>query len=605
MFLGKLLKRAIGGNMKKVRNKILLTFMLTTGFLVILTGIYNVYNLILLNEEEKKSVVNILSQEADERIKEQVDSALSIIKYYGEQATAGTITELEAQAYAKDAIKALAYGDDGYFWIDDTKGNLIAHSTQPENEGKNRLEMEDPNGNKILHNIIDAATSGTGYSTFQWEKTDAGDSESLDRRVYSALYEPWEWIVSTGIYLDSIDTTIEAKEIVMHRNLIQGIVAVVVGVAIALLASFFMSLWLSKKISDPVVELAESFGKDDEGRIRMQQAQVRSRDEIGQLANTLNIMSGQVRNFMESVDKEAEELVSASGIMHDSAQVLNEHITVISGTTEEMAGGMEETAASCEEMNATTDQMTNVMNALASKTTGISQSVEEIAKRSTHIKDTLTETGHETKTLLEETREDLLQSIEESKSVKEIHALADVILQITDQTNLLALNANIEAARAGQAGAGFAIVAEEIRKLAESSKGTASDIQRIIGDVTQAVEHLTNNANRLIGFVETRVSDDYRYMLESSESYSKETDQLNGLIAEVKETTGMLRDSMETVAQAIEEITASANEGASGTTEIAQAVSSTNQQATQMSEQSDALKENAKHLKALLGGFKL
>lgn len=579
--------------------------MLTTAFLVILTGIYNVYNLIRLGEEEKASLVSILLEEADSQLEEQVETALSVIEDYAKQAEAGKITKEEAQINAKNAIKGMRYGKDGYFWIDNTKGELIAHPITPEKEGTNRIDIEDPTGNKLVQNIIEAATTKSGFTNFQWEKPEAEQGQLTNKRVYSALYEPWEWIVSTGTYLDSMENSIAAKEISMRNNYVNGFLAIAIGVVISLLASFIISLWLSRKISKPVVQLVESFGKDEEGRIRIQEVQVSTKDEIGQLANTLNVMSQQVRTFIESVDEEAKMLVEASGSMHASAEELNEHMTVVSGTTEELAGGMEETAASCEEMNAATEQMTEVMQDMAVKTEGISQAVDEIAKRSSTIKATLTETGQETKSLLQDTREDLMHSIEEAKSVNEIYALADVIVQITEQTNLLALNANIEAARAGEAGAGFAIVAEEIRKLAENSKGTASDIQQIIKEVTQAVEHLSDNANRLIEFIETRVTKDYEFMLESSESYSHDTQTLNDLRSEVGQTSEALRESISSVAQAIGEITASANEGASNTTDIAHSVSSANHHTSQMSEQSDKLKENAEHLKALLSRFKL
>ena len=591
--------------MKKIRNKILLTFMLTTAFLVILTGIYNVSNLIQLNDEEREAVSLILSQESEGHLKEQVESAVSLVEFYADQAAKGQISETEAKQSAKEAIKALRYAQDGYFWIDDTKGNLIAHPMSPENEGNNRLEIKDPKGTMLIQNIIQAAQSGDGYSTYQWEKPDAVNGELTDKRVYSQLYAPWGWIISSGVYFDSFEASIQAKEEIMNENLVISIIAVGVGVVVSLIASLLISLWLSRKISAPIIRLTESFAKDDEGRVRMQEVQVESKDEIGQLALALNVMSKQVREFIESVDNEAVEVVDSSKLMDQSAQALNQQMLVISRTTEDMAGGMEETAASCEEMNATTEQMENVVNNIVSRTKSISQSADEMADRSVDLKNKLTSTNDETQNIIKQTRDELIKSIEESKAVNEIHNLADVILQITEQTNLLALNANIEAARAGTAGLGFSVVAEEIRKLAENSKGTASNIQQVIKDVTQSVEHLTRSSTELLEFVESKVTEDYTFMLNSSEYYREDTFELKQLIGEVQQTINVLSESMGSVSQAIEEITASANEGAVGTTEIAESVSSTKHHVDQMSYKSDVLKNNAENLKKLLEHFKL
>ena len=148
--------------------------------------------------------------------------------------------------------------------------------------------------------------------------------------------------------------------------------------------------------------------------------------------------------------------------------------------------------------------------------------------------------------------------------------LSNTILDITSQTNLLALNAAIEAARAGEAGRGFAVVADEIRSLAENSKNAANEIQKVTNDVILSVENLSINSQEILGFIDKTVISDYASMVNISDQYNKDAELVNDIVTDLSATTEQLSASIQNMVKAINEVTSATNEGALGTSNIAE-----------------------------------
>ena len=176
---------------------------------------------------------------------------------------------------------------------------------------------------------------------------------------------------------------------------------------------------------------------------------------------------------------------------------------------------------------------------------------------------------------------------------------------MVSQTNLLSLNASIEAARAGEAGKGFAVVAGEIGALAEQSRQTVIKIQEVTQEVTEAVQNLSTNARKLLDFVVKDVTADYREFLTIGEQYKKDGASVDELMSEFSTIAQELFDNMEGIKNSIRDISKAAEEGAEGTTEIAQRASIIVNESAEVLEQVTKTKQSSESLRGEIGKFQV
>lgn len=594
--------------MSKIKYKILFTLLITSSIIIILTGGYSVFNVIKLNNTEIVNTKKILFDDYDKMIKNEVETASHILNTYYDFYKEGKLTEIEAQEQAKNIIKKLRYSEDGYFWIDDINGILIAHPMVPDQEGTNRITIEDPNGIQLIQELINAAidNKNSGYTSYMWEKPEDVNTGKLSpKKAYSQLFEPWNWVISTGNYVDNIDLIVDGKQLELDHSLKKNIISIGLFMIISLVVIFVVGVVLSKKISDPIIKLVKTFEKDENGQIRIQEINESSNDEIGLLSNTLNELSLQVKSFINGVVQESKNVVESSDDVKSDMLLLTEQIQEISVTTEEISAGIEETAASTEEMTTTTLNIVAAVESIAHKAQQATTSVSELSQRAGTLKSNLITSTQDGNQMLSQTKEKLDDAIEASKSVTQITELADAILQITNQTNLLALNASIEAAHAGEAGKGFAVVADEIRKLAEDSAITAVSIQDVIKTVVHSVENLSYSSSLLLKFIGTNVKNDYDLMLTSSDEYHNDAKHLEVNVCDFESTANELQNSIETMMKAIDEISSASNGGAKGANNIVDRIILVTEKSEGLLLQANKSNKYAENLLKLVSKFKL
>ncbi len=593
---------------KKIKYRILGTFLITSTLFIVFLSTYVIFNLIQLNKSETAAVEKMLFSDYDNMIKNEVEAAITILESYHDAYEEGLMPEKEAQETAKRIIKKLKYGNDGYFWIDDTSGVLVAHPVKPEDEGKNRLDITDPNGVKLIREIIEAAADNqrSGYTDYMWEKPeDAGTDRLTQKRAYSKLFKPWNWIVSTGNYVDDIQNIVSEKGVELNRNLTENILGILIFLGLSIIAMIFVGLALSRKLSEPIVKIVRAFEKDEDGQISIQEIRLKSRDEIGILANTLNEMSMQIKGFINGVMSESANIDASADNVRDQMTMMNKLIEEVSETTEELSAGMEETAASTQEMYATAVEIGTAVDLIAGKAQESERHVIEISKRAKDLKENISNAIIDGTQIIGKSRKNLEKALLEAESVKRINELADVILQITSQTNLLALNASIEAVRAGEAGKGFAVVADEIRVLAEDSKNTANKITGIIRQVTGSVSNLSDNSSELLDFIDTTVKRDFDMILNASGEYERDSENLSLLVADFSRTSEELNVSISNMIKAINEITSANSEEAEGTSNIAQRSVQVKERANELLVQANKSKKYSENLMNYVSKFKL
>ncbi|WP_411679231.1 methyl-accepting chemotaxis protein [Clostridium thailandense] len=561
--------------MKKIRYKILLTFLITSSLIIIITGGYNIINLIQLDKNEIATFKKILFNDYDKMIKNEVETSAGILTTYYNLYKDGKLSEKEAKEEAKNAIKNLRYNKEGYFWIDDMNGILVAHPIQPGQEGTNRINIKDPNGVELIKEIIKAAgdNKNSGYTDFMWPKPlENGTNKLSPKRAYSQLFKPWNWIISTGNYVDDINLLVSSKEIELNKNLKRNIVATIAFMAILLLVIVLISMTLSKKISDPIIKIVKAFEKDENGQIRIQEIKLNSKDEIGLLANTLNEMSLQVKNFISGVVLESKNVHDSVNVVNQDVYSLNLQMQEISKTIEELSAGVEETYASTEELNSISVEIESAVEIVANKAQEGALSAEEISKKAISLKDSsimLQNEANETRLKIKNSMDKALCKI---KEVEKIKVLSDAILQISSQTNLLALNAAIESARAGESGKGFSVVAEQIRKLAEDSKTNVNEMQNIVNTIFQAVNSLVDVSTQTLIYIETKVVDSYKDFVLVGENYDKDSAYIDNLVSDLSSTSEEILASIKTIAESINEISKASSDEANGTSDIADRV---------------------------------
>ena len=303
-----------------------------------------------------------------------------------------------------------------------------------------------------------------------------------------------------------------------------------------------------------------------------QTIQIKSKDEIGELALAVNQFIGNIREIILEVNLCANGVSDSAKSVASYLTLLNNHINDSSATVEELAAGMEETSASTEEVNASSVEIETAIFAMSKKAEGGATAAGEINERANKLKESAVSSKEAAAQIYEKAKDKLETALEQAKAISEISLLSDTILEISGQTNLLALNAAIEAARAGEAGRGFAVVADEIRKLAEHSQNTINKIQSVTAEVVDSVKNLADSSKSVMSFIDTTVTKDYEEQVKTGEAYGEDAVYVDNLVSDFSATSQELTATIQEVIKAISDITITMDEGAKGTQNIAEKI---------------------------------
>ncbi|MEG0005339.1 MAG: methyl-accepting chemotaxis protein [Clostridium sp.] len=348
------------------------------------------------------------------------------------------------------------------------------------------------------------------------------------------------------------------------------IAIIISAIGITYLLAHFISRSISKPMNQIIVDL-KNMSHGDFRKVDSEIHSVRG-DEIGNISLAIKTMQSSLNHLIGNVSSEAETIEKVVNAISRNMNELNSNIEDVTSTTEELSAGMEETAASAQEMNATADEIEKAVNSISIKAEEGAIEASNINARAIVTRDNVIKAQEKAMEILLGTKEKLEIAVENSKVVEQITLLSDGIMQISSQTNLLALNAAIEAARAGEVGKGFAVVADEIRKLAEESKNIVVEIQSVTNKVTNSVRELASSSKNLMKFVSEEVHSDYEKMINVADDYSKDAEFVSSLVGDFSSTSKDLLYSIQEVIRTIEQVSLSSNEGATGTTNIAQKI---------------------------------
>lgn len=402
----------------------------------------------------------MLSQRKAE-ISSVLNSGLSLLKRAQESVERGEMTLLEAQELVKSEITAIRYRGQNYLWIFDTEATQLAHGTSQKDVGNNLINFTDPNGKKVYVAFLDAIRkNGEGYVDYVWTK--AGSSTPEPKISFVKLYRPWGWILATGVYTDDIDA--EFNQLIGKKAIFFGLL-----LAMIFIASMLVIRSITRPLNTTTTAMTEIAQGDGDLTVRLA---VTSKDELAQLAAGFNQFAEKVRCIVIEMQQSQTVLESATGEMSVITSRSRELLTQHQHENHQVATAIHEMSATI------SDVARNAADAAKSVLT-----VQDRAmKGNILVEDNISFINE-----LSDAVDQIVSAMNGLKQeAQDINSILDVIKSIADQTNLLALNAAIEAARAGEHGRGFAVVADEVRTLAMRTQQSTQDIERmIIGMQTQ------------------------------------------------------------------------------------------------------------------------
>jgi len=501
-------------------------------------------------------------------IKSQVQSAIAILEGFYNQAKSGAISEDEAKKQAMETIRNMRYRDDGsgYMWIDDTDYNLVMHPILPDQEGSNRYELKDQNGVMITQNIIASAQAGGGYNEFYFTKADG--VTVAPKIAYSEMFEPWQWVVTTGNYIDDMQAEMKSTEKSLEQSFFGMIVIfIVLGILLIMAGTLFSALF-GKRIVTAIkrVETKLNLVADGNLAFSVEPELLKRADELGKIASLLEHVKASLSGMIQNVKNSSSELRTDSEHFSEQFNEISNTIEAISTTMEELAEGATNQANETELVSKKITELGHVIETEKNDVSGLEQSVSSMRDHSDDaIKniDSLYKIAELTNNGISKLYD---QTQKNNESMTNITAAIEVIKDITEQTNLLSLNANIEAARAGEAGKGFAVVAEEIRKLADNSAESAMEIENIIQSLIQNVQTSVEEME----IVSKEAAEQQKKLKDTQNSFKllfQEIKKVENAASEIGSQTTILTELKEVVANAATGLANVVQENAAATQE--------------------------------------
>ena len=446
------------------------------------------------------------------------EAVLSLVKEFGQLSREGKMSEGEARTQAMARVKSMRYGKDGYFSITHSNSVMVMYPLKSDMDGKDMSDVKDPNGTYLFKEISRAGKSGGGFIDYMWPKP--GADRPQPKKSYVAYYQPWDWCLVTGAYMDDVD----------HEFLLSLEESVGLLLAVGLLMTVVVAA-LTRSLQ------AQLGGEPHYA------AEVASRIATGNLTTQVKTRSGDQKSMLFAMARMQQELTATiSGIKQSAELIANaaEEIaagnTDLSQRTEAQASSLEETASSMEQLTGSVRQ--NADN--ARQATELAASASNIASKGGDV------VGRVVRTMA---------GIDESS--RKIADITGIIEGIAFQTNILALNAAVEAARAGEQGRGFAVVAGEVRILAQRSAGAAKEIKELIGDSVsrvQAGSALVQEA----GAVMEEILASVKHVTDIMSEISAASEEQSSGIAQVNQAVSQMDEATQQNAALVEQAAAAA-----------------------------------------------
>jgi len=396
-----------------------------------------------------------LQQNKYQELANITDTAHSIIDNQRQLVDQGIKTTDQAQHDAKSLISTMRYGNNEYFFILDSNYKVLMHPLKPSLNDTVQRDFADSNGVKLFQRLVDnSIKDGSAIVDYMWPR--AGSNQPIKKTSVAKYLPKWQWIIATGVYTD--DLTQALMDQIWTK--VQAAIAVI-------LLTVFVAYQCARSILIPVEQLKASMIAVSNTRDLTLRVNLDTKDELSDMSNAFDQMLGSFEQIL------AELNVASSQVSATSVE--------LSATTADTLIGMEHqkeetrlVANAMAEMSETVSEVANNIGIAADA----SRSASKATKQGQLIVEQSIDSVLDLSYKLQQA-EQLTQNLEQQSS--SISTIVEVISAIAEQTNLLALNAAIEAARAGEQGRGFAVVADEVRNLSSRTHQSTNEISEVIG----------------------------------------------------------------------------------------------------------------------------
>lgn len=507
----------------------------------------------------------VLIEEKESKLNALIDTAVTVVDQYYQRSQHGEITEEQAKISALSALDHLRYSGKEYYFSINLQGEMIQHAFAKNLVNTSVVAMKDPNGVKLFQLMIDRTQhQDSARVDYMWNKPN--QEQPSPKMSVVKRFTPWNWIIGTGIYVDDINA--------QKREFIYSYMLLLALVWLPVIAFLYIII---QSVAVPMRSTIAAFKNiaRGEGDLTLRLSEDGS-DELKEIAIHFNVFTSKIQNVIASVGESINHNIELAVCMSSVAEKANQVSSNVQMETENVATAINEMSMTASEVASNAQVAAQSAHNADTEADKTAQVVDNAMSKINELSNELIHT------------EDVAKGLQVSSA--KIGQILDVIVGIAEQTNLLALNAAIEAARAGEAGRGFAVVADEVRTLASRTQDSTREINSIIDAIRQAVDSVNASVERA--------------KIKSTETVT-ETGQVVGALDVIKSSIEQISQMNIQIATATEEQSSVIAELNMNITRINDMSVENKQYNQEINQSSDQIGQGSNQLSTLLGHFKV